>query len=229
MKLHIGVLISVAVVVIGWLVFSYVDNSTTSSEKISKSARVSVSTSPEMESAQAKAGNISLVEDMTALRQEVALLRREIANMQLQLREQAMAATDKVPAREESDDVQMKSVEEEERANHERTETLEAAFIQESVDQQWADEATHAIKEALGREDMGQLVLQSLECRSSSCRMQLANNGSGDMPKSLPLLMQLLSETVPYVTAGEVEDSAGGTSLVLYMSQDANDAVQQNK
>ncbi|MEI6335869.1 MAG: hypothetical protein WCS87_15020 [Methylococcaceae bacterium] len=226
MKLQIGVPICAAIVVIGWLVFSYVNNSNSlPSNTISKSAHVLVSTFPEIEAAQPKSNNISLAEGMMALRQEVIFLRREVANIQMQLHSQPEALVNKARASKEPDARKM-SAKDEKGIKQERTEALEAAFAQESIDQKWANEAVRAIKDALAQEDMGQLVLQSLVCRSNTCRIELDNNKPGDISKSLPLFMQRLSEIVPNVTADEVEDSTGGTSLVFYMSQDTNDSEQ---
>jgi hypothetical protein len=110
-----------------------------------------------------------------------------------------------------------------ERERQEQMAVVEANFQQEPTDQMWSFEAAGAVQEALANDEMGQTALRSIECRSSTCRVEMADDDTGGLAKGLPVFLQQLAETLPgSVTANYVDDGAGGKIMILYMSRDSN-------
>jgi hypothetical protein len=164
---------------------------------------------------------------IAALRQEVTLLKREVSALQ-QVHEQWQAATGAAPgsaadsATDPRNDAAARA--EAERAWQEQMAVLEASFRQEPVDRHWSFKATGAVQEALASKETVQTALQNLECRSQTCRMELAEDDTGELQKSMPLFLMELGETVSSVTANHIDDGAGGTTTILYLSRGADES-----
>jgi hypothetical protein len=162
---------------------------------------------------------------MVALRQEVLLLRREMATMQRQLREHRRTATVMSQGREAASapdprtDPAARAAAE--RQRQEQLAVIEATFWREPTDRRWANETAEVVQEVLASDDVGQLAVQSLECRSHTCRVDLADDDTGELAKLLPLFGLQLAETLPYVTVNQVVNGNGSTSTILYMSREA--------
>jgi hypothetical protein len=173
-------------------------------------------------------------QEMAALREQVALLRREVSAVQRQIHEQGRAATVVAPGREEDltkdprTDPAARAAAERER--QEQMAVLEANFRQEPTDRGWAFQAAGAVQEALASDEMGQAALRNIECRSSTCRVELADDDTGELAKGIPMLLQQLDETLPSsVTANYVDDGAGGKTMILYMSRELDEPPQNGK
>ena len=96
---------------------------------------------------------------------------------------------------------------------------VESGFRKESIDQKWATTATSAVQYALNSEDAGRLQANSIECHSATCRVEVSDDGSGRLDKSLPILAQQLAGTLPNIIANRVDQPNGSSTLVLYMSR----------
>jgi len=216
MKLSRSVVVSLAVVFVGGLIFAYWAGDHPASDMPSAFVRTPASAIRNMPAETRSSGTQMAQQDMVALRQEVILLRREVARMQQQFREQQTASEVAAPV----------SRAEQQQFQRERMESLEVNFRQEVTDRQWAETASAAIQTALQGEGADQLVLQDMECHSHTCRLELANDGSGKLEKFLPSFLPQLSETLPYATANP---TAGDGNLILYMSSDSGDFSQQGK
>lgn len=167
-----------------------------------------------------KSENKTLTEEVKSLRQEMILLRRVVASVQAQLRERTISVADKT-LKPKGIKIQKPSQDEINQANLERSEVLEAAFSQETIDQKWASQTKYAIESVFNKKNLGATVVQNLECRSNSCRLELSSNSNGDLAKKLPLLIEKLGNEELYVTANELTDDTGQNNLVLYMSKEA--------
>jgi hypothetical protein len=106
-----------------------------------------------------------------------------------------------------------------ERERHVQMEAIEVAFRHEPADQGWAFEAQGAVQAALASDGPLQNTLLGLECRSQTCRVELAEDDTGELQKALPLALQQLASTLPNAIADYVEDGAGRT-MILYLSRD---------
>ena len=166
-------------------------------------------------------------QEMVALKKQVALLRREVSSVQQQVDEQGRTGTVVAPGREEdpTNDPRINPAARAaaERARQEQMAVIEANFRQEPTDRGWSSEAAGAVQEALASDETVQTALRNLECRSSTCRVEMADDDTGESAKVMPILLQQLAETLPNVTANQVDDSAGGKRTILYMSRESNE------
>jgi hypothetical protein len=75
-----------------------------------------------------------------------------------------------------------------------------------------------------------QAPVGSLECRAHSCRLELGNDETGGLAKTLPILLSRVGETLPSVTANEVQNPDGSRSTILYMAAaSGNTAARPDK
>jgi hypothetical protein len=138
--------------------------------------------------------------------QDFAEMRRQLAELQ-----RNSAATDEPPIPNRA---------EEERNRQAHIASLEASFWQEPGDPKWSDKASAAVLEALETGDTDTIEVRGLECRSHTCRVELAN----DTPQALnglPIFFLRLAETLPDTVASQVDNVDGTRSTVLYMSNAA--------
>jgi hypothetical protein len=171
------------------------------------------------------------VSEVSALRQEVAHLREEVTALAAASRggrakasAQAIASLRQEVAalRDEGNQgprTPPLTREEAARALQAQMQEVEASFWQEPVDRTWSARAADAVTAALGGDDMGaQVPVRSLECRAHSCRLELDSDETGELAKTLPVLFSRVGETLPSVTANEVQNPDGSRSTVLYMA-----------
>lgn len=173
--------------------------------------------------APAVAKNGEANQEVATLEKKVDSLSRELAAIQRRLREQeraervATAGRENTPANNPRNDPVSRATVERER--QEAIAVLEADFHREPTDRTWSSEATAAVQEALAGDETAQTALRSLECRSQTCRMELADD-TGELAKGLPVLLQHLAPTLPSVTANQIDDGAGGTTTILYLARE---------
>lgn len=158
---------------------------------------------------------------------ELAELRREVARLGLQVRSQhgrpsaapapaevAARASGELPPRDSAE-----AQEERARKRRDRIAGIEAAFRREAVEPGWSATASAAIQAAMVTErDLGPLA-RGVECRSSTCRVELADDGSGKSAKALQLFIHHLGGELPGVVADRTEGGGGAATMVLYMSR----------
>jgi hypothetical protein len=165
-------------------------------------------------------------EEIAALRAEVALLRTEVAAVQRWRRAQQRAATVAAPGREDAPasdprtDPAARAEAERERQKY--VEVVETNFRQEAADPRWSFEAEGSVQAALASDETVQNTLLGLECRSQTCRVELADDDTGELAEAMPLLLQQLGQTFPRATANYSDDGHGGKIMILYMSREAN-------
>jgi hypothetical protein len=170
---------------------------------------------------------------MTVLRQEVALLRREIAAVQRHLHEQGRVATVVAPARADEPATDRRpglaARATAERTRQQQMAVLEANFRHEPIDQRWSSEAAGAVQAALASDDMVQNLLLGLDCRSHTCRVELAEDDTGELAQALPLILMQLAPALPSGTAHYVDARDGGKAMVLYLSREVPEPLPTGK
>jgi hypothetical protein len=165
-------------------------------------------------------------EEMTALREEVARLRAEVTAVQRWIHAQRRVATGvepgkaEDPAKDPRTDLVARA--EAERERQKQMEVVETSFRQEPADPRWSFEAEGAIQEALASDEIVQNTLLGLECRSHTCRVELADDDTGELAQVMPLFLEQLAQTLPSVTANYVDDGNRGKIMILYMSRESN-------
>jgi hypothetical protein len=68
---------------------------------------------------------------------------------------------------------------------------------------------------------------RGVECRSHTCRVEIADDGGGRLGKILPMFAQQISKELPNLAANRLQN-AGGATMVLYLSRndDARPAIR---
>jgi hypothetical protein len=94
---------------------------------------------------------------------------------------------------------------------------LQSAFGQERVDPRWAPAATSRLWDAINHNDTMRGAMRNVECRSSTCRIQVSDDGSGSVNKNLPLWSQQVTDLLPHMVGQSVVNANGHTETVLYL------------
>ncbi len=165
-------------------------------------------------------GTAASVDDIRALREEVASLRAGISLLRRQGPKQAESAStsaDSQPGADVRSDALARA--EAAREHQAQMEAVDAAFRQQAVDPTWSASTVSSIRNALNSEDVGGIQADNIDCRSESCRVELRDDGSGRLSKSLPMLAQQLAGTTPNITANNMSQANGDSTLVLYLSR----------
>ena len=157
---------------------------------------------------------------------ELAELRQELVQLRHQVWAQGQGPAAPAPAQADADPAAAKDprTDPETRAEHERQYReylagIDAAFHKEAPDPQWSSAAASVVSAALVADDDLRPLARGVECRSRTCRVEIADDGSGKLGKILPMFAQQVSESLPSATAGRIEDANGGVTMVLYMSR----------
>jgi hypothetical protein len=107
---------------------------------------------------------------------------------------------------------------EEERMHRQYIAGIEAAFLGEATDPQWSSATSSAIQAIVAADDSLRGSMRALECRSSTCRVEIADDGSGTLDRALPMFVHQLAPQLPGMAADRHDDGRGTASMVLYLS-----------
>jgi hypothetical protein len=157
-------------------------------------------------------------DETTSLKQQVALLRREVSEIRQQLARMPASAPSAETAPDPRSDPTARL--EAERVEQQRIASTEAAFRNEKEDPRWSQGTAASLRAAFGQagESLRNQV-SSVECRSQSCRVVIGGDASGSAAQDLPLVMSQLGATLSSVTAGQIDQGDGQKSMVLYLSR----------
>jgi len=176
--------------------------------------------------AQAAAASVAAEpRDISALLSEVQALRGEVRTASAQTQLLQSAARERQPEGARADDRLDPEPTDEERAQAKAAEEqrreqylvqLGRAFNNEVVDRSWSTAVTAQLEAALKADDV-QIAPKSVECRSSSCRLELENEDASASKKGFPLMLNRVGGALPNTIAHQESDGRGGTSTVVYM------------
>jgi hypothetical protein len=162
-------------------------------------------------------------ESLTALGKEVSQLRADLTALraELQTKHLAQVSSAKVSEQDAAKDAQALTeirVKEEERLQK-QGEALEAGFRQQTTDPDWSTKAKGLIQEALASDKVDSKNIIDVECRTSMCRVELANDTNSNAPRIAEFPMKI-SEELPNILVNQTNESDGSTTTVLYLSKD---------
>jgi hypothetical protein len=157
-------------------------------------------------------------DETTSLKQQVVLLRREIAEIRQQLLRMPGAPLSAETSPNPRTDPAARL--EAERAEQQRLASTEAAFRGEKEDARWSQGSLASVRAAFAEAD-GSLrgQVSSVECRSQSCRVVIGGDTRGAAGQDLSSVMNRLAATLPNVTAGQIDQGDGRPATVLYLSR----------
>jgi hypothetical protein len=149
-----------------------------------------------------------------SLEQQVAALRREVAEIRRQIAGTPGAGT--LPNPHTDPEARLEA----ERAELLRMASTESTFRREDVDARWSQSTIAAVRAALAdAKDPLRNAVRSVECRSQSCRVEIDADGDGPLRQDLPLILGRLTQVLPNMTAGQVDQGNGYQATVLYLSR----------
>jgi hypothetical protein len=94
-----------------------------------------------------------------------------------------------------------------------------AAFRTEPMDPRWSSVTSFAIQTALAVTDHDlQTLARAVECRSRTCRVEMADDPSGKLAKLLPVFVQHVGQELLSSVVERIEDARGAT-MVIYLSR----------
>ncbi|NML15481.1 hypothetical protein [Azohydromonas caseinilytica] len=161
----------------------------------------------------ADAENLSLKQQVAALRRDVADIRAQLARMPTVASSSEAALFNNRPGETEQREF--------ERAQAARVASVEAAFRAEQVDAAWSRNTADSVRAALLQGKQGGADhIRSIECRSHSCRVMVDSDalqpgGAAD----LPVLVSRLAQTLPKVDVGQIDQGDNRQVSVLYLSK----------
>lgn len=164
--------------------------------------------------------------EIADLRAEVTRLGAAVSALQQQLRAppprgaQPSEEGEEIPGHDPRTELMVDAKEEQRR--QEQIEAIEFAFWQEPDDRQWSEGTAAEVQAALASIETTPMAVQSLVCRSRTCRLEIADDHSGTLDKSIPTLVQKLAPVLPSITFGQARADDGTTTTVLYLSRDAD-------
>jgi hypothetical protein len=165
--------------------------------------------------------------DVDTLRREVALLRSALADIRsAPARSETSVARAAAPspaqaynARPDRAADAVSQAEQEQRVQDHITEVA-TGFAGEARDQRWANDTGLALESALASQELKALAVQSIDCRSKTCRVELEDDGSAVVSGAFPLLALQMAGTLPNIVSQRIERQNGRATVVLYMSRE---------
>lgn len=160
--------------------------------------------------------------DNAVLSAQLGALVGEVARLKEQLAAQSAAPDmDAGGATAGAVEPPAKSVEEAKEEWHAHMTEVEADFNAEQPNPGWANETKSLIAREVDSEPALRDAVRKMECRSQSCRLELAESGSAEVEQAIPLLLHKLGVTLP-VSKSEVVDEGGGKLVrVVYLMQES--------
>jgi len=153
---------------------------------------------------------------------QVSVLRAQVAGLKGELAERPAASE---PAAEDQPAL------DERRAEGERNHAahmakIEDAFAREVVDPTWSSKTSSRVWTAINEMDVLRTAAREVECRSRTCRIEVSDDGTGELHKQLPLFAQQFADAMPRMSGKQVTDESGKAGMVLYlMSRESTQAV----
>jgi hypothetical protein len=161
--------------------------------------------------------------EVWTLKQKVAELRAQVMALNAQLwAKKPVAPETPVQAKAVQGD---RSARTDEWRDH--VETVEDDFRHEPMDATWSSSATAALQAAIhSNEGVRAAPSRKVECRSRTCRVEIADDGSGQVMQAMPALAMEFEKTFPSHISNRVDDGKGNHSLVFYVSRDDGASVK---
>ena len=154
--------------------------------------------------------------ELHRLNADMANLRRQVAELQSRPSASAAIEIDKTASAKETAVALTE-------ARQQRQQLLDAtasAFGQEIVDTDWSVATTARLHEALGHGTDSGALIRAVECRSTTCRVELVDDGSGKFNEMFAMATLKLADILPNALVQPADETMGGTpSSIVYLSR----------
>lgn len=103
---------------------------------------------------------------------------------------------------------------------------VDAAFREEAIDPPWSSATSSVLRTALAAERELPSLVRGVECRSHTCRVELADGDRGKLGALLPMFAQHVGNDLPGIVVDHRAAATGAGTIVLYLSrQDETQAM----
>jgi len=153
---------------------------------------------------------------LARLSAQVEALQRELSTVEAQLATRQAPVPVRVPATV-SRDVEQERAEEAEK-QHEYVATIAQAFARQKTDPAWATRASSRVEAVFGNDEALQKMTRNVECRDQTCRVEIEDDGTGQLNGRMPFIAMGLSDVLPNISAERVDRGGDRSSMVLYLS-----------
>lgn len=158
-----------------------------------------------------------------ASRGEVALMRHELGRLRSQVEELHQNKQPPVPA-PPAEEATAETAAEQRAASDQKWKEhmarLAESFEREPRDAHWSASTSQFVAGALGKEPALAALAGAVDCRSSTCRLELQHDDEGVVDKQLPLFLHNLGQTLPEAEADHaVVDGKSRYTLYLKRSR----------
>lgn len=158
-----------------------------------------------------------------AVTPQLLALQRELVELRRQVRAQAQRGTDEppppVPARDRDPRTDPEARAEYERARREAIAGVDAAFRGEATDPRWSATASSAIQAVFATDDRLRPLARGVECHARTCRVEIADDGSGELNKGLPEIAMRVGRELPNAVYDRVQGADGTPRQIIYFSR----------
>jgi hypothetical protein len=150
------------------------------------------------------------------LRRRLAVLTGQVGALRLEVQARA-GAHDEKPARDPGRPSRdPEALAKHEQALREHAARLESVFRNEAADPRWSAAAAATVVAALDADDVAIGPARRIECRSSTCRVEIADDARTN--GVMPALALKVAGSLNRMSASHA-DGPGGKTLVLYLSR----------
>ncbi len=164
---------------------------------------------------------VVLRRELTALREEVALLRAQVlaqtaAGSEIEQPEDAGIGSGKETSAQALEQASQEAAQ----RHSERLETIESALLGESVDPSWSLEASRGIEQVFARGMYRQARLLGVECRATLCRVDVLHQGPEEIQQFAASFPAEVAGYANRMTMRQMLNEDGTVTTVLYLGRD---------
>lgn len=158
--------------------------------------------------------------ELEALAVQVLALRNEVAALRSERGSQSPASHDRAPNDSPTPVREGESSEEEWMKAREVAMTeLQAEFSTEVRDGKWSSAMSSSIRQSADKDDIVKRALRDVDCRSTTCRVELVADGSVSFNEALTPFAMSLSASLPTIQFDHTTDTTGQKIVVLYLTR----------
>jgi hypothetical protein len=96
--------------------------------------------------------------------------------------------------------------------------TVESAFRAEPDNPAWSQPTLAAVYDAIEQSGIPRSTLRQVECRSHTCRLEIAEEGSAGAEGAIPMLLNRLGARLPSTIGNHIDEGDATPRTLLYLS-----------
>lgn len=97
-------------------------------------------------------------------------------------------------------------------------EGIAQSFNHEKTNSAWAGYVSNRVNAAMSTDEAFRDIGHKVECRQQTCRVELDDDGSGNLSRRLPFVALGLADVLPSAAVAPINRDSGRNTMVLYMS-----------